>query len=163
MTKETRPRRASTRRRPQAVLPSPLDWVRVELLDPKSIGWLEGSITSEYDLVGVVQLEDGNYEGVAGKNRCIVALETGSAQVLCVVRQGSHQDVIKAYTLASPERISNYERLEDEYDLEALKYAASLVLTSATPDPEAPGSSSVSDDALARLRDALRDPYIPDL
>jgi ParB family chromosome partitioning protein len=83
-------------------------------LDPKGIVWPEGRITSEYDAeraealrrsmaemgqqdaVGVVELEDGTYEGAAGMNRCLAAIESGTAQVLCVVRRGSHRDVVKA-------------------------------------------------------------------
>ena len=67
------------------------------------------------------------------------------------------------HSVAGDAPIPDYEFLEDDFDLEALKYAALLVLASATPDLEAPGTSKVSDAVLARLRDALSDPFIPDL
>ena len=87
---------------------------RIEWLDPRAITWPDSRITSQYDeeksaalrqsmaelgqqdAVGVVQLEDGSYEGAAGMNRCQSAIEGGAAQVLCVVRQGTHRDVVKA-------------------------------------------------------------------
>ena len=62
-----------------------------------------------------------------------------------------------------PPPIPDNNRLEEEYDLEALNYAALLVLASATPDSEVPGNSIISNDALSRLRNALIDPYISDL
>ena len=285
--RRTSPRRAAS----QAVPSNPLDGALLEALDPRVINWPDNRITSEsneeklaalresmaelgqQDAVGVVQLEDGTYEGATGMNRCLAAIESGMAQVLCLVRQGNHRDVVmsnlatsinrsRANPLSEAEGIANalnegfklgellritgksrawiedrlvidqastalkeclregritighaavlaniedqaaqeealrdqlartveelevhvrgvvadvkeslashtpipdYDTLEDEYDLEALKHAATLVLTSATPDAEAPGSSRVSDDSLARLRDALRDPYILDL
>lgn len=86
---------------------------RVEMLDPKIITWPEGRITSEYDeekaaalrqsmtelgqqdAVGVVEMEDGTYEGSAGMNRCMAAIQSGAAEILCVVRRGTHRDVVK--------------------------------------------------------------------
>ena len=88
--------------------------VQIEWLDPKVITWPEGRITSEYDeekaaalrnsmvelgqqdAVGVVQLEDGTYEGSAGYNRCMAAVESGAQTILCVVRSGTHRDVVKS-------------------------------------------------------------------
>lgn len=93
---------------------APVAGVRIELLDPKIIVWPEGRITSEYDeeraealrrsmaelgqqdAIGVVELEEGVYEGAAGMNRCMAAIESGAAQILCVVRRGTHRDVVKA-------------------------------------------------------------------
>jgi len=87
---------------------------RVEWLDPKTIVWPEGRITSEYDeeksaalrasmaqlgqqdAVGVIELEDGALEGSAGMNRCQAAIESGTARILCVVRPGTHRDVVAA-------------------------------------------------------------------
>ena len=87
---------------------------QVVWLDPRVIDWPVVRITSDYDedrssallrsmeelgqqdAVGVFQLEDGSYEGAAGMNRCRVAIESGASQILCVVRQGSHRDVVKA-------------------------------------------------------------------
>ena len=87
---------------------------RIEWIDPRSITWPDSRITSEYDegksaalrqsmaelgqqdAVGVVELDDGSYEGAAGMNRSLAAIESGAAQVLCVVRQGTHRDVVKA-------------------------------------------------------------------
>jgi len=84
------------------------------MLAPLVILWPEVRITSEYDeekaealrrsmvelgqqdAVGVIQLEDGTYEGSAGMNRCMAAIQSGAAEILCVVRQGSHRDVVKA-------------------------------------------------------------------
>ena len=74
---------------------------KIEFLDPKIITWPEGRITSDYDeeqsaalrasmaklgqqdAVGVVQLEDGTFEGAAGMNRCKAAIESGTEQILC--------------------------------------------------------------------------------
>ena len=90
----------------------PAGGARIEWLDPRDIKWPDGRITSEYDeeksaalrlsmeqlgqqdAVGVVQLEDGTYEGAAGMNRSLAAIATGASTVQCVVRQGSHKDVV---------------------------------------------------------------------
>lgn len=87
---------------------------RVEWLDPRVITWPSGRITSEYDdersaalrqsmaelgqqdAVDVVQLEDGSYEGAGGMNRCTAAIDSGMPLVLCVIRQGTHRDVVRA-------------------------------------------------------------------
>ena len=94
-------------------LPAP-QGVRVEHLDPRIIEWPEVRITSEYDqeqaealrrsmaelgqqdAVGVIQLEDGTFEGASGMNRCMGAIELGSETILCVVRPGSHRDGVVA-------------------------------------------------------------------
>ena len=119
-------RRTSPRRNPPAPggRPGALDGppadgpaalgARIEYLDPKIIDWPEGRISSEYDAersealrrsmaelgqqdaVGVVELEDGTFEGAAGMNRCEAAIESGMARILCVVRRGTHRDVVKA-------------------------------------------------------------------
>ena len=80
-------------------------------MDPNFIQWPEVRITSSYneeeaedlrrsltkgqeDAISVVQLEDGSYGGAAGYNRCLAAMENGN-QILCVIRQGTHRDVVK--------------------------------------------------------------------
>ncbi len=82
-------------------------------LDPKAIVWPETRITSHYgpadtaalseSLQGVgqqqpvgVYLVDGKYIGADGMNRCQVAIESGAATILCVVREGQAKDVLQS-------------------------------------------------------------------
>ena len=86
----------------------------LEWLDPRVIVWPERRIRSEYDAgkiaelgqsladggqeeaINVRLLESGDYEGAAGENRCMAAIEKGLTEVLCLVRRGSHRDVVEA-------------------------------------------------------------------
>lgn len=249
----------------------------VMMLDPKIILWPQERISSDpenlvelarsmadggqEDPLIVRQLEDGSYEGAGGMNQCQAAVQSGMPQVICLVREGSHRDVVRANLRtalnrarptpmsevegvghayhevrlsveeimvdsgqsqvwvedrlaiynASPvvrqsllekkieigaaillARIEDHEeqdsmtrdllthgwtnkQLEDaihgeysiedldaEDDLEALKYAATLVLAGAEGDQDNPAISWVSNRSLHHLREALRD-YITDL
>ena len=107
---------------PPALTPSPAPreedsgsvGATVEMLDPKSINWPQGRISSEYDPeklaelarslkqggqedpIIVRRLPDGKYEGAGGMNRCMAAVESGITSVMCVIREGSHEDVVRA-------------------------------------------------------------------
>ena len=112
--------------------------VRMEKLDPRIITWPDGRITSEYDeeravalqrsmaelgqqdAVGVVALEDGTYEGAAGKNRCEAAIQNGVETILCVIRAGTHRDVVKSNLATS----INQSRANPLSEVEGIAHAA---------------------------------------
>ena len=49
------------------------------------------------DVVGVIQLPDGTYEGTFGKKVWDEAINLGEPLVRCAVRQGTHEDVARAF------------------------------------------------------------------
>jgi len=125
---------------------------RIEWLDPRSIVWPEVRITSEYDAeraealrrsmaelgqqdaVGVVELEDGSYEGAAGMNRCLAAIENRVLQILCVVRRGTHRDVVKSNIATSVNQsranpLSEVEGIANAHHVEGISIDELVALT----------------------------------
>ncbi len=75
--------------------------LRMEWIDPKVINWDPelNTFKPEHgydDVVDVIQLPDGTYEGTFGKMVCEEAINLRTPQVQCLVRQGTHVDVVFA-------------------------------------------------------------------
>jgi ParB-like chromosome segregation protein Spo0J len=145
-------KRGTSVARVKAPVAPPAATARIEWLDPRVIQWPEKRITSEYDAeraealrrsmaelgqqdaVGVVELENGIYEGAAGMNRCLAAIQSGAETVMCVVRPGTHLDVVKSNIATSVNQsranpLSEVEGIANAHEGEGISIEELVALT----------------------------------